>query len=66
MAVTQRWWGWEGAAKIEGGAGGTVGVTGAVGTDWLISHSHPQGIKDREGWWVWTFVHSCVCMSECV
>lgn len=37
----------EGAARIGGGAAETVGVTGVVGTDWLISHSHLQGIKDR-------------------
>lgn len=43
---------WEGAGGKElrgigGGAAETVGVTGVVGTDWLISHSHLQGIKDR-------------------
>lgn len=38
----------EGAVRIGGGAGETVGVTGVGGTDWLISHSHLQGIKDRE------------------
>lgn len=35
---------WGGGA----GAGGTAGVMGAIGTDWLISHSHLRGIKDQE------------------
>lgn len=41
----------------------TVGVMGVVETDWLISHSHLQGIKDREAWWAWLCVHSCVCVT---
>lgn len=38
--------------RIGGSAAETVGVTGAIGTDWLISHSHLRGIKEQEAWWV--------------
>lgn len=41
-----------GAARIGGSAAETGGVTGAIGTDWLISHSHLRGIKEQEAWWV--------------
>lgn len=53
----------EGAARFGGGAAVTVEVMGVVGTDWLISHSHPWGMKDQEAQWVWTV---CAIMCVCV
>lgn len=52
----------EGAARIGGGAAETVGVTGVVGTDWLISHSHLQGMEDREAGGGRGLLDVCACV----